>query len=326
MIKLNTIHYPNIKDISIPSSFSLNILNNNELYLETKKALLKKYLFSDLKTFSFTVDGFLSLFLSLKDKGNIAISVGETNAVVQAGKLYEKLGFEIIWISLNNDGQINIEQISKLNANFLFLSSYVMDTFVKIDLEKIKTLTNAVLISNATVEYNSFSDVVYFDPYKLIGFNTSGVLLHNKLFDEQAIGYEDNIAVYLIDDALKNQKFELTQKNKFKESLEEKFKDDIYFFVDSSITLEFALHFALKGIKARELIRTLSLDEILITNGEGCSLGLSQPSKIIQAMGYSEDISRNGISFSFFENISDEDIEKTTTLMYKRYRQIKVLT
>ena len=30
--------------------------------------------------------------------------------------------------------------------------------------------------------------------------------------------------------------------------------------------------------------------------------------------------------FSFFENISDEDIEKTTTLIYKRYRQIKVLT
>jgi len=326
MIKLNTIHYPNIKDVNIPSSFSLDILKNNELYFETKKALLTKYLFSGLKTFSFTVDGFLSLFLSLKNTGNIAISLGETNAVVQAGKLYEELGFKIIWIDLNNDGQINIEQIPLADISFLFVSSYVMDTFVKTDLEKIKTLTNAMLISNATVEYNTFSDAIYFDPYKLIGFNTSGVLLHNKLFDEQAIGYEDNIAVYLIQDALKNQKFDLTQKNKFKKSLEDKFDDDIYFFVDSSLTLEFTLHFALKGIKARELIRTLALDEILITNGEGCSLGLSQPSKIIQAMGYSEDISRNGISFSFFENISDEDIEKTTTLMYKRYRQIKVLT
>ena len=326
MIKLNTIHYPIIKDVNIPKEFSSDILKNNELYLELEKNFLQKYSFSQLKTFSFNQDGFLSLLLELKNKGNIAISLGETNALIEAGKLYEKLGFDIIWIDLQKDGQINLENISSLDVDFLFISSYIMDTFVKTDLEKIKKLINTTIISNASVECSRHSDVIYFDPYKLVGFNTSGVLLNNKLFEKQSIGYTDNISVYLIFNALKNQSFIYTLKDKFKRSLVNAFGEDIYFFVSSDCTLDFTLNIALKGIKARELIRTLSLDEILITNGEGCSLGLSQPSRIIQAMGYSEEISRNGISLSFCEEIDDINIEKVCNLIYKRYRQIKVLT
>ena len=326
MIKLNTVHYPLIQDINISREFSLNILNNNELYYELETKFLKKYSYSQLKTFSFNQDGFLSLLLELKHKGSIAISLGETNALVEAGKLYEKLGFDIVWIGLQKDGQVNFDEISKLDVDILFLSSYVMDTFVQTDLEEVKRLSDATVISNASIEYSTNSDLVYFDPYKLIGSNTSGVILHNNLFDAQAIGYIDTVAVYLLFNALENQKFVSTMKKNFKDSLIEIFKEDIYFFVDDNMTLDFTLHFALKDIKARELIRTLSLDEILITNGEGCSLGLSQPSKIIQAMGYSEDISRNGISLSFSEEIDDISIKKVTNLFYKKYRQIKVLT
>lgn len=326
MIKLNTLHYPVVNELTIPKEFSLDILKNNELYLESETSFLKKFSYSSLKTFSFNKDGFLSLLLELKNKGSIAISRGETNALVEAGKLYEKLGFDISWINLTKEGQVNFYDISSFDVKFLFISSYVMDTFVKTDIEEIKKLTNATLISNATIESSTFSDAVYFDPYKLLGFNTSGVLLNNDLVETQSIGYIDNISVYLIFKALKNQSFIYTLKKKFKENLEEVFGDDIYYFVDTDITLDCTLHIALKGIKARELIRTLSLDEILITNGEGCSLGLSQPSKIIQAMGYSEEISRNGISLSFCEEVDDTNIEKVCKLFYRRYRQIKELT
>ncbi len=326
MIKLNTLHYPVVNDINIPKEFSLDILKNNELYLESESSFLKKYSFSQLKTFSFSQDGFLSLLFELKDKGNIAISLGETNALVEAGKLYEKLGFDITWIHLTKDGQVNFADITNPDVKFLFISSYIMDTFVKTDLAKVKKLTNTTIISNGTVESSKSSDAVYFDPYKLVGFNSSGVLLNNELFKKQTIGYTDNISVYLIFKALNNQNFIYTLKKKFKENLEEIFGEDIYYFVDTNITLDCTLHIALKGIKARELIRTLSLDEILITNGEGCSLGLSQPSNIIQAMGYSEEISRNGISLSFCEDVDDTNIEKVCKLFYRRYRQIKVLT
>jgi cysteine desulfurase len=326
MMKLNTVHYPLIKDVNIPKEFSLDILKNNELYLEMETKFLKKFSFSTLKTFSFNEDGFLSLLLELKSKGTIAISLGETNSLIEAGKFYENLGFDLNWIGLHKDGQINFDDIKNSDIDFLFMSSSIMDTFVKIDLEKVKSFTNATIISNGTIESSPKSEVLYFDPYKLTGFNTSGVLLSNDVFKKQSIGYIDNIGVYNIFDALNTQCFNSTQKHRFKKSLEDVFGEDIYFFVDFEITLDFTLHFALKGIKARELIRTLSLDEILITNGEGCSLGLSQPSLIIQSMGYSKEISRNGISLSFTEEIDDANLEKACKLIYKRYRQIKVLT
>ena len=90
-------------------------------------------------------------------------------------------------------------------------------------------------------------------------------------------------------------------------------------------TLSYSLHIALKGIKARELIRTLALNKIFLTNGEGCSLGLSKPSRIIQVMGYDELTSRNSISFSFVDELSAEDIEKVVNTVYLKYKQIKSL-
>lgn len=325
MIKLNSVHYPIVEDINISKEYSLDILKNNESYLETEKKFLQKYSFLSLKTFSFNKDGFLALLFELHEKGKVAISLGETNALVEAGKYYESLGFEISWIHLQKDGQINFEELKNIDGGFLFLSSYVMDTFVKTDLQKVKNITSATLISNATVEYSKYSDAVYFDPYKLVGFNFSGVVLSDSIFEKQSIGYLDNVSVCKIFDALEKQKFTLGFKEKFKKNLEEKFSEDIYFFMDSNATLDFTLHFGLKNLKARYLIRTLSLDEILITNGEGCSLGLSQPSRIIQEMGYSQDMSRNSISLSFSQEINDENIEKVCSIMYKRYRQIKVL-
>ncbi len=325
MTKLNTLQYPMVNDINISKEFAQDILKNNDEYLKQENTLLKSLGFNELKTFSFNSDGFLSLLCNLGLKGKIAISLGETNALYEAGKVYESLGFEVSWIALNKDGKVDIDSIKNLDVDFIFISSYIMDTYVKTNLENIKNLSDVTIISNGTFEISSFSDLIYFDLYKLSGFATSGVIVHNDLFEEQAIGYKDSVAVFLLQKALKNQKFESGLKHSFKTSLVKVFDDDIYFFVDSNDTFDYSLHFGLKGIKARELIRTLALDGVLITNGEGCSLGLSKPSRIIQAMGYDEDTSRNAISLSFIEKLTDEKIQNIVKLMFKRYRQIKVL-
>lgn len=325
MIKLNSLQYSKLENLEISNNFSLSALSSNEQF----EALMQEYknLFSykKLKTFSFSKEGFLGLFLELK--GKIAISFGESQAVIEAGVLYESLGFEIIWISLEKNGKVNISELENKQIDFLFLSSYVMDTFVKTSIKDIKQITKAKIISNASANFDKNSDVVYFDNYKLVGFNISSVLLFNEdgLFSLLSVGQIDSLAVKLCLDALKNQKFNYQLKAIFLEKLKEKFEDNIYFFVDPNDTLEYSLHFGLKGIKARELIRTLALNNIFITNGEGCSLGLSKPSRIIQAMGYDELTSRNSISFSFVDNLSIEDISKVVNTIYFKYKQIKIL-
>lgn len=325
MIKLNNLQYSKLENLEISNDFSLSALSSNEQFEVLMQDFNNLFSYKKLKTFSFSKEGFLGLFLELK--GKIAISLGESQAIIQAGMIYESLGFEIIWINLEKNGKLNLIELENKHIDFLFLSSYVMDTFVKTSINDIKQITKAKIISNASANFDKNSDVVYFDNYKLVGFNISSVLLFNEdgLFSLLSVGQIDSFAVKLCLDALKNQKFNYQLKAIFLEKLKEKFDDNIYFFVDPNDTLEYSLHFGLKGIKARELIRTLALNNIFITNGEGCSLGLSKPSRIIQAMGYDETTSRNSISFSFASDLKDEEITKVVDTLYFKYKQIKIL-
>ena len=325
MFKLNSLQY-NMQNLHIKDGLSLNILSNNEEYVALEKEFKDKYPFENINSFSFSKSGFLSLLIQLNKKGKIAISVGETQSLIDAGLLFEELGFEVIWLDLLKDGNVNIKKLENLNIDFIFISSYVMDTFVQTSIADVKKLTNAKVISNASATFDKNSDVIYFDPYKLTGYSFHGLILFNEdLFEDQAISNKDSIALFNILQALKNQKFEISVKETFKNKLQEVLQDDIYFFVNNNQTLDFSLHFALRNIKARELIRTLALDEIFITNGEGCSLGLSKPSRIIQAMGYDELTSRNSISLTFTKKLEAFEIEKIVNTIAKKYKQIKVL-
>ncbi|MFA7091017.1 MAG: cysteine desulfurase [Arcobacteraceae bacterium] len=321
MIKLNNLQYSKLQDIELLNTYSMSALKENSVFETLLISYKIKFGFTKLKTFAMSKEGFLGLFLELK--GKIAISVGETQSVIEAGKLYECLGFEIIWLSLNQDGKVNVSALNDTTIDFLFLSSYVMDTFVITSLEEVKKLSSAKIISNASACFDALSDMVYFDNYKLTGFNTNAVLLFNDdSLNLLPIGQIDTIACKLCFDAMVNQHFNNTLKAKFEEKLKTQFKEELYFFVQPNTTLPYSLHFGLKGIKARELIRTLALSQIYITNGEGCSLGLSKPSRIIQAMGYDETTSRNAISLSFVENLTDEEIDKVVRMMYLKYKQI----
>lgn len=325
-MNLNILQYSNMQNLHITKELSLNALANNEEYFKLKEEFAKKYSKTSLNSFSFCKDGFLGLLLELNKKGKIAISKGECEALYEAGKSFEDLGFELIWIELLENGKVDIKNLENKEIDFLFTSSYVMDTFVKTDLSKIKELTNAKIISNASANFDKNSDAIYFDSYKLSGFSLSGIMLFSdNLFETKALGFSDNPAINLVYKALQKQTLISSQKNIFKEKLQSKLKDDLYFFVDSEDTLEYSLHFALKDIKAREIIRTLSFEGIYITNGEGCSLGLSRPSRIVQSMGYEELISRNALSLSFDREYEEKEIEMFVNKLYLKYRQIKAL-
>lgn len=326
MIKLNNLQYNPIKlDFLEDQNYSLDSLVSNFTFDDLCKKYKEKFGFSKIKTFSFSKEGFLGLFLELK--GKIAVSSGECEVLIQGAKLYESLGFELIWIGLNKDGSVNYQELKDKDIDFLFLSSYVMDTFFETSLDDVKNFTNAKIISNGSAKIDSLSDIVYFDNYKLCGYSLSGVILFNdeNIFELLNMAFIDTLAVKCCFEALENQKFNYEVKEKFLEKLKEKLKDNIYFFVDNKKTLPYTLHFALKNIKAREIIRTLAFDNIFLSNGEGCSLGLSKPSRIIQAMGYDETTSRNAISLNFLQDFDEETILKIVDKIEQKYKQIRVL-
>jgi len=324
MVKLNCLQYVRLNEINISKDYSVSALSANDTFDNLCLQYYQKFNYKKIKTFAFSKEGFLGLLLQLK--GNIAISIGETQALIDGAKLYEQLGFEIHWIPLSRDGTVNLYGLKTENIDFLFISSYVMDTFVKINLKKVKKNTKAKIISNGTANIDKTSDAIYFDNYKLNGYNVSGVMLFNDdFFDLVPIGQMDTVALKLCYEALENRKFNHHVKNIFLDELLEVFNEEIYFFVNAQHTLEYSLHFGFKGIKARELIRTIALSKIFITNGEGCSLGLSKPSRIISEMGYDEVTCRTALSLSFNNEFSIDEIKRIVYTLYMKYKQIKIL-
>ncbi|MGB5867633.1 MAG: cysteine desulfurase [Arcobacteraceae bacterium] len=325
MLQLNSLQYTRSEDLNISNKYSINALAPNELFDNLCLQYYKKFHYRRLKTFAFSKEGFLGLLLELK--GKIAISVGETQYLIDGAKMYESLGFQIHWVRLNKDGTINLYDLRNHDIDFLFLSSYVMDTFLQIDFVRIKKFTKATIISNGTAQQDEKSDALYFDNYKLNGFNVSGVLLFNDdLFSLLPIGQIDTIAVKICFEALQRQSLNSDVKNVLIEELCKLFSEDVNLFVNRDKTLPNTVHFGLKGIKARELIRTMALSKIYISNGEGCSLGLSKPSRIIQEMGYDEDMSRTAISLSFSEELTRDEIKDFIKTLYLKYQQIKMLS
>lgn len=322
MYKLNYIQYPKTEDIFIDSSKALEALKNNDFIEDDIKSFKKEFGFKSLNTFSFSEDGFLALMLNLK--GKILVSKGESQAIIDAALKYKELGFDIDFISLTKEGYVNFEEITK--CDYIFISPYVMDTFVLTDLSRIREKTDAMIISNisAMPKFRD-CDIAILDAYKLTGYALSSIILHNEVFKEQYLAQIDTVAIYEISKALKRFNPNNSLKDEFKKLLIQEFKEHIYFFVDSDKTLEYTLHFGLKDIKAREIIRTLALSDIYITNGEGCSLGLSKPSRVIQEMGYKEIEARWALSLSFFQELTYEEIEKIVKAISKKYRQIRIL-
>lgn len=324
MYKLNFLLYPNMRNYHISCENSLDILSENESFYNLRKSFLKKYNFEKLKSIEFSKWGILGLFLELK--GKIAVSLGESQAIIDAAIEYRKLGFNLTWLTLNKSGCINYEELKKEEFDYIFVSSYVMDTFLKVDLEKVKAINRAKIVSNGSSHFDTNSDIVIFDCYKISGYTTSAIVLFNSELEEQNLANIDALSLYISLEALNNQNFNTTNKEIFIEALKRYFEDDLYFFVDPKDTLDYSLHFGLKNIKAREMIRTLALSNILITNGEGCSLGLAKPSRIIQSMGYEELTSRNAISLSFCEEYTFEQIDEIVKLFNRKYKQIRLLS
>ena len=324
MYKLNSLNYPQAEDISISKELSIEPLSTNVEFEQLNKALYSQFGFASLHSFSLSREGFLGLMLELE--ADIAVSHGESEAVVQAAKLYESLGYSVTYIDLLPNGELDYQAIEALDSAYLFLSPYVMDTFVTVDLVKVKEIFAGSILSNISATLDAgVSDMVYLDAYKLSGYATHSVLLHNEIFAEQNLANIDTVGVQLIADAVGKERAEIGCRDEFLQALQETLGDELLFFVDATLTLDSVAHFGLKGIKAREVIRNLSLASIFVTNGEGCSLGLSKPSRIIQAMGYSELESRQALSLSFDRDYSSEEIATIVSKIGKSYRQIKAL-
>jgi hypothetical protein len=97
------------------------------------------------------------------------------------------------------------------------------------------------------------------------------------------------------------------------------------YLTGSAPVLDNTLLIRLPNIRARQLVNTMTIEGISITNGEGCSLSLSKPSFVLQSYGYSEEEAREAISLSWEPDTAIEELIAAAEKLIFRYRQVERL-
>lgn len=109
----------------------------------------------------------------------------------------------------------------------------------------------------------------------------------------------------------------LDQKEEFFSLLDD---ENISLFAPLSSSLCNTLALRFKGIKARNLLQSLVLEEIEAINGQECLFGFFSPSFVLQEIGYTELEARELLSISFTQ--LDVNVPK---ILAKHYKQLKTL-
>jgi len=264
----------------------------------------------------------------------IAASVKLPYFCIQALELLQTFGYEVVWVEAKKDGYLcekSLASAKKSGAEMLFCSLVDEDTFLPENMETVYKYfePNRLIldISNGVKKIETPKTLAaIFWGYKLGSFKHSGIYLCNDERIEFLDGIDLTVYAHLkeVYDAYKYDNGSDKKDNLYR-LLKKALGDDFSTFVDTRITLPNSLYCRFAGILAREFIRSLALENIYVTNGELCSLGLSKPSKILQSLGYTVDEAREGISISFDADMTIGDIEYLAGKIAFKYKQLKAI-
>lgn len=81
----------------------------------------------------------------------------------------------------------------------------------------------------------------------------------------------------------------------------------------------------IKGIPSQELITLLNIDGVIVSAGSACSSGEEKPSRVLKAIGLSDEDAKCTIRISFNEFTTEKDIEKLIESLEKNINILKEL-
>ncbi|WP_300642963.1 hypothetical protein [uncultured Helicobacter sp.] len=331
-MKLDVLQNPNLEDNAFLLSsstqnippISQNIFKRNQRELES----LSEYFGGESGgNFSFLSGAFLELFLSLHTCGHkIALALSNHQQAYDAYKLIKN--FIPITPILPSTQSGIIESIEEFNQCDVFIIPLVNQDLLTLNpIEKLmEQREDAIFIIDISygVRFSLTpkltSKTIFLCEAESFGFlRGNGVFLSYKEYLPYfpRTRYVDHLYVKL----LERIKSCSTPLKDHKEEFFSLFQDsNISLFAPLSNSLTNTLALRFKGIKARNLLQNLVLEDIEAINGQECLFGFFSPSFVLQEMGYSELEARELLSVSFTH--FDPKIAK---ILEKHYIQLKTL-
>lgn len=94
---------------------------------------------------------------------------------------------------------------------------------------------------------------------------------------------------------------------------------------DAERTLPGIVNFRFDGITGEELLFSLDLAGIAVSNGSACSAGSSEPSRTLLALGLTAEEAKGAVRFSFGRANTAEDAERAYTVLRDAVRRLRAL-
>ena len=292
--------------------------------------------------------------LKNKSRGNEIISfINEHSAVLETLCELTEYGFKVNYISCNENGEINYEELKKkINSNTIMVVVMAVNNEVGSinDINKIFNITKkypkCIFFSDVTqgigkikINYEKI-DMFVFSAHKIGGLIGSGVLIKKKkiLLKKLIVGgdQENNYrsgtvsvplamtTAYVLEKNIKNIDVNFNYVNSLKKEIILKLseiKKEIE--INSNNKFPYIINFSLKFKKASILIEALSKKDIYVSSLSACNSKKNIISYVLTNMGKNKQIAENSIRISFSYKNNFDEINSFFKEMKKNLNKLK---
>lgn len=289
----------------------------------------------------------------MKRRGNRVItSKIEHPSVIEAFKKLEKDGFDVVYVGVNRDGAVNLDEFSEALTDDTVLVSIMHtnnETGVIQPISDISRLTrekakNCVIHCDCVQAFGKLSikpeqlgvDAISISAHKIHGFKGCGALYTKTRISPVIVGGEqqneirpgtENVGgILAFSAALSECTFdadEMRRKRTLMKNLLSEKLDNIVINGSCENNSGSVLNVSFVGIKAEILLHSLERYEIYVSTGSACSSHKPQPSHVLTAMGASQKEIDGAIRISFSQNTTDSEIVYASEKIAEEVKNIR---
>ena len=289
----------------------------------------------------------------MKRRGNRVItSKIEHPSVIEAFKRLEKDGFDVVYVGVNRDGAVNLDEFSEALTDDTVLVSIMhtnnetgviqpVSDISRLAREKAK---NCVIHCDCVQAFGKLPikpeqlgvDAISISAHKIHGFKGCGALYTKTRISPVIVGGEqqneirpgtENVGgILAFSAALSECSFdadEMRRKRTLMKNLLSEKLDNIVINGSCENNSGSVLNVSFVGIKAEILLHSLERYEIYVSTGSACSSHKPQPSHVLTAMGASQKEIDGAIRISFSQNTTDSEIVYASEKIAEEVKNIR---
>jgi cysteine desulfurase len=286
--------------------------------------------------------------ISRKQNGNhIITSSIEHPAVLNTCKYLGKLGFKITYVPVDKYGVVNLEYIKKsitektILVSIMFANNEIgsiqpIEDIGKICRDKNITFhTDAVqAIGHIPVDVEALKiDMLSMSAHKFYGPKGIGALYIKKSVKIDSYlhggeqergrrsGTENTAGIVGLGTAIEKSNLDMYNENVRLINLRDRFIKEVLKIEKTTLNGDISnrlpgnVNICFNGIDAETLLMALDLQGICASVGSACSAGSLEPSRVLVALGLSEEKAKSSMRFSFGKGTTDEDIDYTIRIL-----------